>query len=342
MPLRHVFPRAWRRGVSRALGRYDERQAVAEIHKLARTTAPIVVGPWTGEVGFEVLYWIPFLRWAVETGALSPDRVIACSRGGVETWYAGIASRYVDVFDFVSPAQLRQETAWRKAVHGEQKQSTRAEFDGRLIASVREATGRDLQVLHPATMFRLFRRFFWRHAGVEWVLRRARYQRWPTPPPMPGLPDAYVAAKFYVNDAMRDAAPTREAVAQLVGAVSQRIPVVSLDTGLQMDDHAALMPAGTVVAAGLDQARVNLQRQAAILAGARAFIGTYGGFAYVPAFYGVAATTFFTPPEGFARTHLQMAETVFASLDVPPLRVLPLGDASAAVGDVCRALGATA
>ena len=24
---------------------------------------PILVGPWLGEVGFELLYWIPFLRW---------------------------------------------------------------------------------------------------------------------------------------------------------------------------------------------------------------------------------------------------------------------------------------
>jgi hypothetical protein len=26
-------------------------------------TGDIIAGPWTGEVGFELLYWIPFLNW---------------------------------------------------------------------------------------------------------------------------------------------------------------------------------------------------------------------------------------------------------------------------------------
>src|SRR5690348_16329422 len=34
-----------------------------QIADLASGTKPIVVGPWLAEVGYEVLYWIPFLRW---------------------------------------------------------------------------------------------------------------------------------------------------------------------------------------------------------------------------------------------------------------------------------------
>ena len=37
-----------------------------EIEPLTKTTAPIVIGPWVGEVGYELLYWIPFLNWALK------------------------------------------------------------------------------------------------------------------------------------------------------------------------------------------------------------------------------------------------------------------------------------
>ena len=33
-----------------------------ELERLQKSNAPIVVGPWVGEVGFELLYWIPFLN----------------------------------------------------------------------------------------------------------------------------------------------------------------------------------------------------------------------------------------------------------------------------------------
>ena len=46
------------------------------------TAGPIVVGPWLGEVGFELLYWIPFLRWALAEAGIAADRVTVVSRGG--------------------------------------------------------------------------------------------------------------------------------------------------------------------------------------------------------------------------------------------------------------------
>ena len=41
-----------------------------------RADADVLVGPWTGEVGFELLYWIPFLDG-------SPSKGLA----GVEWWW---------------------------------------------------------------------------------------------------------------------------------------------------------------------------------------------------------------------------------------------------------------
>ena len=52
---------------------------------------PLVVGPWLSEVGFETLYWVPFLHWVKAAFRLDPDRLVAVSRGGVAGWYRGLA-----------------------------------------------------------------------------------------------------------------------------------------------------------------------------------------------------------------------------------------------------------
>ena len=72
--------------------------------------APIVAGPWLGEVGFELLYWVPFLRWFAERFDVDPDRLIVMSRGGTASWYRPFASRYVDVFDEVTPTRFAIST----------------------------------------------------------------------------------------------------------------------------------------------------------------------------------------------------------------------------------------
>ena len=40
--------------------------------KIADSDKPIIVGPWLSEVGYELLYWIPLVRWARETMGLLP------------------------------------------------------------------------------------------------------------------------------------------------------------------------------------------------------------------------------------------------------------------------------
>src|ERR1041385_57491 len=54
-----------------------------EIDDVVNAGGTIVVGPWLSEVGFETLYWIPFLRWVRAAFRLDRSRVVAVSRGGV-------------------------------------------------------------------------------------------------------------------------------------------------------------------------------------------------------------------------------------------------------------------
>ena len=76
---------------------------------------PIVVGPWQMEVGFELLYWIPYLRAELASLGIPKERVIAVSRGGVDSWYGDIADRYLDILDVM--------TLQRNSAHGRQEKA---------------------------------------------------------------------------------------------------------------------------------------------------------------------------------------------------------------------------
>ena len=63
-----------------------------ELERLRKTSGPILVGPWISEVGFEVLYWAPFLNWATKAYGLDSRRLIVISRGGARLWYQHVGA----------------------------------------------------------------------------------------------------------------------------------------------------------------------------------------------------------------------------------------------------------
>src|SRR5258705_3053991 len=70
---------------------WTEQRVLERLSRIARSGRPVIVGPWTGEIGFELLYWVPFVRWAAEKFGIPPERVTVVSRGGTQSWYAGLA-----------------------------------------------------------------------------------------------------------------------------------------------------------------------------------------------------------------------------------------------------------
>jgi hypothetical protein len=67
------------------------------------------------------------------------------------------------------------------------------------------------------------------------------------------------------------------------------------------------------------------------VAGARRFVGTYGGFAYLAPFYGIAAESYYSEPGAFSMRHLELAQDVFSTLGgAGALTVAPAAGAAAA------------
>jgi hypothetical protein len=319
-----VLPREWRLRVSTARASALSARTRIRLRRLAATRRPIVAGPYLGEVGFELLYWIPFLAWFTEQYGIQPDRLIAVSRGGAASWYAHMASRYCDVFDVMDPAAFRVRNDRRIRELGEQKQIAVTTFDDEIVGAVRRTIGVDAAVLHPSMMYTLFAPFWWGHVPIDWVDRHARFRRL-SPPPVPAsvtLPHEFAAVKFYFNDCFADAPGTRGFVQAVVRDVSRELPVVSLSTGLAIDDHDTCEPHhdARVIQPGYD-ARSNLDLQTAIVARARRFVGTYGGFSYLSPFVGVPATAYYSDAGGYSVRHLDVAHLAIERIGGASLEV---------------------
>jgi hypothetical protein len=317
--------------------RLDEKRLFKRLDQMAAGNGPIIVGPWSGEVGFELLYWIPFVDWVRHRWGLDNGRQIVVSRGGVGSWYGSTAG-YRDIFSIVSPDEFRSATEQE-----ERKQRRLAAFDRRIIDAVVAGEGlHDIDLLHPGLMYRMFMPFWRDDSGFATVERFSRYRRLEPPADAmpPGLPSEYVAVRFYSSGCFPDTPANRAFVRSVLAALTARTHVVLLDPGIAVDDHRDYSAeAGArlhTIAEGLSPER-NLAVQSAVIGRARAFVGTYGGYSYLAPFYGVPAIAFYSVPS-FKLQHLHVAQRVCERLGVA--HVMPIDVAQAAA--VQLAIGALA
>jgi hypothetical protein len=288
------------RGFRREAARVDH-----EIARLASGTAPIIAGPWLAEVGYEVLYWIPFLRWFQDAYGVPRDRLVILSRGGTAAAYGNLAGSYVDLFDVTTPEALAVRNAQRQADSegGGQKQSGTSALDLELLAAARSRLGvSDAAVLHPSLMFRLFRHVWHGNLPFDLLWRRTRYDAVTRPPTSSGwpaielagigsdLPGDFIAVKLYAGPALAMSEASREAVRTLVAKAASIAPVILLETDLAVDEHRDFDLrgiAGVTSARALMSPRTNLATQIELIARSRFFLGTCGGLAWLAPFLGV-------------------------------------------------------
>jgi hypothetical protein len=313
--IRALVPRPVRHAISAQRARLHAMRLRRDLAALASGGRTIVAGPWLGEVGFELLYWAPFLAWFVDEFRVAPERLEVVSRGGTASWYPA-GARYREIFEYLSPDDFRRRHDERVAHNGEQKQTQVLAFERDLLRQLTPDV-RDRVMLHPSTMYRLFAPFWWGHVDERWVHRFARYRAL-TPPPAPSFASSppYVAVKFYFNDCFQPTDANRAFVRRALEQLVERGRVVSLTTGLQLDDHG-ICDVETLGVEALPRdldPRENLAVQSAIVAGATGFVGTYGGFAYLAPFFGVPSTAYYSDARGFSPSHLTMARSAFAAI----------------------------
>jgi hypothetical protein len=308
-----------------------QEQAIQRlVDRAKRTGRPLVAGPWTGEIGFELLYWIPFLRRL--KSRVPGARMSVVSRGGVAAWYEGVADEYSDIFAACSPDEFRahtdRETRKQRSVSG---------FDRRLLREASRALRLERPiVVHPSLMYNLVYPY-WKDAlplrRLFEYLEPARLSsaREAARPSTGGdsaaagleLPEQYVAVRFYFSECFPDTPSNRTLVSDVVDAIAARTPVVLLNIPFAVDDHVDAVARGANVRSltAVLTPENNLAVQTAVIAGARAFVGTYGGFSYLAPLCGVPSVTFYSAATFFEQ-HLEFARRTFSQVDAAPFVVL--------------------
>jgi hypothetical protein len=302
-----------------------EWQIEREIEAIVSRGRLLVVGPWLSEVGFETLYWLPFLQWVKTAFRLDPDRLVAVSRGGVASWYDGIASRYVEIWDDLDPADF----ARRNADRGVTKQYERSPLDREVLNNVALRLGtNEFDVIHPGLMYRLFTLYWSGQRAMGFIDAHTRFTRHTATPLIDPalLPREYIAVKFYAARSLPDTPEIRSILRAMVAGLAERMPVVLLDTGLVLeDDHADYTFADSRVVSARPwmTPQNNLGVQTQIVAGAKAFVGTCGSLAWLAPRFGVDTSAVFVDPK-WLHAHLAVAMRAYHKLEAGRFAVADL------------------
>jgi hypothetical protein len=279
------------------------RRARLRLAAALRSSDPLVVGPFLGEVGYELLYWRPWVLRTLRAHGVDPERVTVIGRGGSGAWYRDVAARSVDAFELLPPDDVLRGVEARVRRLGHRKQLDVDPLD-------RELQRRAAPGARPVDPLQMFwrRRFAWE--GMQTPSEAAAsadadpLPAGELPPEVASrLPDRFVAVKAYFNECVPDTPEARRAYAEALRAAVDVAPVVLLQAGFAVDDHDdAEAAAGVVRVDDLLEPATNLAVQAAVVARAVALVSTYGGFSYLGPFLGVP-TLALGVPAGENRHH---------------------------------------
>jgi hypothetical protein len=290
------------------------------VRALAKGEAAVVLaGPWSAEVGYELLYWIPFLHWVKARHPEVAERTVVVSRGGVNGWYAGLCRDYVDLFDRLDPARLAAlATEAEPETRGSRKQMAETTVDRRLLDDVAAGLGLERPaVLHPAVMFQAY----WGLVKAGAPHHRARpflHRPLAAPPlgPLAGeLPEDYVAVRFYFSAAFPDTEQNRRVIATALASLTETTHVLLLNPAMRFDDHVDFEPTLAERVVRIDHLMTpanNLHLQTVAISPARAFVGTYGGLSYLPPLFRVPSIALYSDPARFRVQHLEAAQRAYA------------------------------
>ena len=255
-----------------------------------RGEAPILIGPWTGGVGHEILYWIPMLRWFRKYYNVDKSRIVVISRGGVKDWYTGVLGAYLDMFDLVPlKRQEYRDDALRRIASSETPPAA-GKIEKEIYKEAARLVGAErFTTLHPQVMFKLFKRRWTGLAGDTFVGRYTRLQPIGAETAaavkrLGPLPADYVAVNLGFGEALPDTPANREGVRRFILQLAEACDVYLVEPCFDAERSAmAELGAHPRIHRIDPQIRPSeiLAVQSGVIAGARAFVGTFGAMSYL-------------------------------------------------------------
>lgn len=284
---------------------------------LQRSSLPVLAGPMKGEVGFEALYWVPFLRKL----GISRERLIPITRGGAHLWYP--ADRHVELYALRTPKQIRVDNLHTHMRTGMLKQQAWTDLDREVIREAAKSLGLTRYlVLHPHWMYGQLTAFWEGREGFAWLEERTQIESLPAIEASGAkIPDHYVAVRFYARSTFPFSEACQTIAVETVKKLAARQPVILLNSGLHVDDHLDLeIPPMPNVFQMTELFKVtaqnNLGVQSALLSKAQGFVGTYGGLAQLALLYKKPTISFYQDWKGTAVAHRQLMEMIALQMGV--------------------------
>src|SRR5919201_2179151 len=102
------------------------------LRRAGRERTPVLLGPFLGEIGYELEYWIPFARRELRRHGIAPEQVTVMTRGGAALWYRDFAAHELDVLQLLAPEQYLPRLEERRARARDLKQLRVERFDREL------------------------------------------------------------------------------------------------------------------------------------------------------------------------------------------------------------------
>lgn len=298
---------------------------------LAHSSAPILCGPWRSEVGFELLYWIPFLHAFRTEYKIPKERMIAIGRGGSACWYdmAGQA----DLYEHVPVETARVWSVQASQQTGSLKQHRVEPWERHVCGLTAASLGlRRYHRLSPSWMYQLLKPWWTGKTSQQWINHRlAHAVKMPAPPMDPTLraqlPSEYVAMRWYARPTWPYSDASVLWMRKFTEKIAQKRPVVIIDS-FHTDDHADINLGKIDNVQRLSELTEqtplnNLAIQSSVIARAKAYVGTYGGMSQGAMRWGVPTVALYQEFGQTAPEHLALTQHLSLRTGVPFLACQP-------------------
>ena len=260
-------------------------RALHTLATIGKRGNPVVAGPWVAGVGYELLYWIPLLRWLTTEGGVPRERILAIARGGADSWYADVSVGYLDVLDKYTVGEVKR---WSRGQLDKGPQGVDRDVFRRAAAL---ADSRKVEWLHPSIVHKLFapRRQF--GASASLVAGNTVHRLLPPGPDVSslGLHEPYTAVRISFSECFPNTPENRALVERAIAVLAERTQVVLLRAQDESLGEQPYTPSDSLPVVDLFDhlaPRHSLGIQSSVIRGARAYFTTYGGTAFIGPYVG--------------------------------------------------------
>lgn len=283
----------------------------------------IIIGPWLAEVGYEVLYWSPFINYLIQNKIIVPEKSIVLTRGSAHVWYPKEIKKRIEMFEFISPEEFKKINKDRIQETSSEKHIKFTQSELNLIKKcVKDYDELTDYILHPSIMYNFLSSWIKSGEGKKFLdrtLAPRKHAELVTNKLLDDLPENYDVIRFYSRDSMPNNKLNREFALDLIFNLIKKRPVIVLNSSFNFDNHddfPVSLRQNIITIDHLMTPQNNLALQSAVIAKANCYYGTYGGLSYVPIFYGVPVVSFYSNKKGLNTVHQGLANNIAMEFEV--------------------------